>query len=102
MDVTVVTEANIDDVKDGMPIDMGEELRPGCLVWNVIADSGEGGWMAVWPDTDRGAICWGGNSIWGDWDDTDKVLVLDEEAADGRRILVHEDGTAEVVDQPWW
>jgi hypothetical protein len=30
------------------------------------------------------------------------VLVLDDDAPDGRRIIVHEDGAGELVDQPWW
>jgi len=99
---TIVTKENIEQVKYGMPLDQEEELRPGCITWVVVDDRGILGRMTVWPDTGRGAIWWGGNSVWGDWDEDKRVLVLDEDAPDGGRIFIHEDGTEEVTDQPWW
>jgi len=102
MDVVVVTAENIEDAKYGMPLDQAEELRPGCITWPIFDSNGNRGQITIWPDTGRGAVCWGGNSFWGDWYDDSRVIVLDETAKDGSMILVHEDGEEEIVDQPWW
>jgi len=88
----IVTKENIDDIKFDMPLDQAEELRPGCITWTVQDEMGNIGWMTVWPDTDRGAVCWGGNSCWGDWDEDRRVLVLDEFDENGQRIIINEDG----------
>lgn len=74
----LVTRDNIEVVKDSMAaLDQRAELAPGCVTWAIYYEPGsQRGQMTVWPNG-RGAIARGGDSIWGDWDDTAKVLVCD-------------------------
>jgi len=99
----IITEENIIMMKEYvLPLDQRAEIRPGCITWRIMDAEGRIGQMTIWPDTDRGAISWGGNSAWGDWDWNERVLILDEDAQDGRRIIVYEDGSEKLVNQPWW
>jgi len=94
----VVTAENMDEMKEKLPfLDMRAELRPGCFFWDVY-EGGQRGWIAVWPDTGRAAVCWGGNAAWGNWDGDNRVIVLDESAADGETIVVNEKGEEIIVD----
>jgi len=103
IDAIVVTEGNIDEVRFDLPLDQAEELRPGCITWFTVNAEGTPTWITIWPDLYRAAVCWNmGNSAWGDWDDTDRVIVLDETSADGAKIVVDENGNETVEPQPWW
>jgi hypothetical protein len=81
MEAILVTKENINELTCHLPRDQAEHLVPGCLTWSI-----EGGQMTVWPNR-RGAVCCGGKSRWGDWDDWLCALVLDE-----GHILVDVDG----------
>jgi hypothetical protein len=63
-----VTEDNLDEARDACAaIDQENELIPGARTWGILSDgTGERGQMTRWPNG-RGAICNGGDSIWGDW-----------------------------------
>lgn len=81
------------------PLDMRDEVEPGCRFWTIEPSdedgetTGERWTMGVWPDG-RGAICYGGNSHWGDWSEYDGELLLDDTDDDGVRIRVGLDGIA--------
>lgn len=61
--VTEVTSDNLKDAQeDCRPLDIRAELIAGCKYWDI-----DGGWMALWPNG-RGAVCFGGDSTWGDWE----------------------------------
>jgi len=47
-------------------IDQREALSAGCESWSIMYGGGQVGWMTRWPNG-RGAVCWGGDSSWGDW-----------------------------------
>ena len=53
----------------------GEALVSSYLFQTAM---GEPGSIVVCHDLGRGAISFGANTRWGDWDETDEVLTLDE------------------------
>jgi len=62
-----VTPDNLELVRENVPaIDQAERLEPGCETWGIIYRGGQRGQMTRWPDG-RGAVCWGGDSDWGEW-----------------------------------
>lgn len=74
-----VAEANFDEAVEGCkPLDIRDELTIGAKYWDI-----DGGWMALWP-SGRGAVCFGGDSSWGDWDQG--YLLLDDPDPDGASI----------------
>jgi hypothetical protein len=91
MELTVVTGENVDAIGAFMPCDQYAEIVPGCVTWGITHSGGRGGQMTVWPNG-RGAVAWGGNSRWGEWDEERRVLVLDETYDDGKAIIVNEYG----------
>ena len=91
------TEINADNIalaKDGgiVACDQARELEIGCVTWAVLYGS-QRGQMTVWPNG-RGAVCWGSDSVWGDWDAERKILACDERNEDGEPMMVGEDGVA--------
>jgi len=73
-----VTEKNINVVRDLIPADQAKFLKVGCVAWRVFLEDGSMCFMAVWPDSWRGAVSWGSEeSLWGDWDDETDLLSLD-------------------------
>ena len=69
---TIVTAANIDIAREQLPaLDQRAELEIGCETWTF-----DGGCMTIWPNG-RGAVCWNGNSLWGDWNASLRTLSLD-------------------------
>jgi len=46
--------------------DQARELVPGCITWGITYAGGQGGQMTEWP-SGRGAVCFGGDSVWGEW-----------------------------------
>lgn len=59
-----------------LPLDQAEELAVGCITWTFPYD-GLTGHITVWPDLGRAALCYNGDSIWGDWSDAQQVLISD-------------------------
>lgn len=59
---------------DGLPVDQAREWEPDCQTWPIYYAGGQRGQMTVWPNG-RGAVSWGGDSAWGEWDGA--TLVLD-------------------------
>ncbi len=72
-----VTICNEDLMKERVAAgDQAEELVPGCETWGIIYQPGnQRGQMTRWPNG-RGAVCFGGDSQWGDWVD-DKLHIDD-------------------------
>lgn len=74
MNHAIVTTDNIDAVRPHVTaIDQRDELKPGCETWAIT-----GGWMTVWPMEGRGAVMWGADSQWGEWDPNVRTLHLDD------------------------
>ena len=83
--MTIVTTENLDDVRsECVAIDQRDELSPGCETWAIKCTGGQRGQMTIWPYDRRGAVCWGADSSWGDWDADRRILTLDsgEEVAE--------------------
>lgn len=78
---TTVTEENIESLREQLPGDQARELQVGCITWkfDYVASNIEGiiGVMTIWP-CGRGAIEFGGGSLWGEWDYQDEELTIDE------------------------
>lgn len=75
-----VTEENIESLREQLPGDQGRELQVGCITWqfDYVASNIDGiiGVMTVWP-CGRGAIEFGADSFWGEWDYQDEELTTD-------------------------
>lgn len=74
--MSLVTAQNLDLLKSRTPCDIADELIPGCDVWWSHGGHGSKVTLARWPN-DRGAICFGGDSVWGAWC-ADGFLCLDD------------------------
>jgi hypothetical protein len=89
METIFVTEENIGGMEAWMPPDQMAELVPECITWGFLYGEGQRGQMTIWPNG-RGAVEWGGDSHWGQWDDDRMVLILDDGVGivdkDGRMI----------------
>jgi|ADGO01.1.fsa_nt_gi hypothetical protein len=75
----IETQAELDEIKrEGGTTDQLRELCVGAETWFIKTDQGSGR-MSRWPNG-RGAVCFGGDSLWGDWIERDgqQVLLLDE------------------------
>jgi hypothetical protein len=63
----ISTEEELTAVRKAHPaLDQACELCVGAETWGIIYEGGQRGQMSRWP-TSRGAICLGGDSLWGDW-----------------------------------
>lgn len=68
MDMATITEGNIEHTKQMCgAIDQRNELIVGCVTWGIIYEGGQRGQMTRWPNG-RGAVAYGGDSQWGDWE----------------------------------
>ena len=76
MDVIVTTADNLSVVRETLPTDQRGDLVPGCRTWGILMTGGGRGQMTVYP-TQRGALCLGGDSAWGDWDSATRTLSCD-------------------------
>ena len=76
----IVTAENIDEVREDMAAcDQANELEPGCETWGIIYEpGGQRGQMTIWPEDQRGAVCHGADSAWGDWYSNKMMLQLDD------------------------
>jgi hypothetical protein len=73
----LVTADNLETVRVEMAaVDQREELVPGCATWAITYEGGQRGQMTIWPGG-RGAVAWGGDSQWGEWDERTRTLHLD-------------------------
>ena len=83
-----ITADNLYGVKESLPGDQSRELSIGCRTWGIVYEGGQRGQITIWPNG-RGAICFGGDSVWGDWDNVCKWLRTDDGRffdADGKRL----------------
>jgi hypothetical protein len=63
----LVTASNLDDAKASCRAnDQRNELAPGSETWGIIHEGGQRGQMTRYANG-RGAVCFGGDSSWGDW-----------------------------------
>ncbi len=84
IDHTEVTADNLADAQEAcVACDQSAELVPGCITWGIVYDGEQRGQMTRWP-SDRGAVCLGGGSSWGDWDGD--RLVLDDPDEHGNAV----------------
>lgn len=87
-DGCTITPENIETAKeDCPPLDIRAELVPGCTYWRA-----EYGYMAIWP-SGRGAVCFGGDSDWGEWEQG--YLMLDNPDSDGNPVKY--DGNGKLI-----
>lgn len=71
-----VTEDNVADIREAIvALDQRAEIAVGQIIstWPI-----RGGCITVWHRTGRAACATGGNSVWGDWDETRQVIVTDD------------------------
>lgn len=81
MEKHTVTVDNIDSIRETMAaIDQADELIPGCETWGIL-HGGNRGQITIWPNG-RGAVSYGGDSLWGEYDQDTETLTLD----DGGRV----------------
>ena len=92
----IVTEENIEAVRDMICSDQAERLEVGCETWSIIYTGGQSGCMTIWPNG-RGGIMLGGDTDWGDWDDKTETLTLDETDENGSPIVF--DATGDRVSE---
>ncbi|KAK0366151.1 hypothetical protein LTR94_003773 [Friedmanniomyces endolithicus] len=77
-DFIVVTAENLEAVMQAAGSDQAKEFVPGCETWVIRDADGETGRMSRWPDGERGAIHWGADSRWGDWDGHGNLVIDDD------------------------
>ena len=86
--ITIDTESDLEDAREEVStVDQADLLVVGCQTWGVIQADGNRGQMTIWPNG-RGAVCYGGDSDWGDWDPEAETLTLDATDDDGDVIRV--------------
>jgi hypothetical protein len=85
-----VTADNLDEAKDACRAnDQRKELEIGDETWGITYDGGQRGQMSRYNKSGRGAVCFGGDSLWGDWTITGNLSLL---AIDDGENLVDEQG----------
>lgn len=75
-----VSEFNIEAIREQIPSDQAAELEIGCVTWAFEYNASNFevlGRMTIWP-TGRGAIEFGSDSFWGEWDYQDEELTTDD------------------------
>ena len=79
---TLVTADNIDEIREAIPVlDQRAEIEVGRVIstWPIYYQPGnQRGQITVFHDTDRAAVCYGGYSEWGDWNDEEGIIILDD------------------------
>lgn len=111
-DFVIKTQEDLDRVKAGevqeIPRDQQLESAIGCKYWYVrIPGSPSWGCLCHHPTYDRGAYGNGGDSFWGDWEESEvfgERLFLDSSYETGMRMHVYTDGTVETdgkLQHPW-
>ena len=94
----IVTSKNLEDAKNEINAsDQKEEIEAGCECWNIAYSGGCRGWMTIWPSKGRGAVEFGGDSVWGDWDST-RQLLYTEVYRDDNSAIVYDIYGAEAVE----
>lgn len=95
-----VTAENIEEARESMQAgDQRKELEPGCETWGILYQPGsQRGQITVWPHKGRAAVCFGADSLWGDWDPNARTIHLDETAEDGTLIVYDENGDVVPAD----
>jgi len=71
-----INQTNIDTIRETMPADQAKEAQPGCITWKMRR-----GAVTLWPEEQRAAVSYGGDSAWGDYtgsiDNNDLAIHLD-------------------------
>jgi hypothetical protein len=76
MEHHVVTIDNIETISDTMAAgDQSDELCPGDETWGIIYQPGNQRGQMTRYANGRGAVCFGGDSEWGEWDEG--ILTID-------------------------
>ena len=95
----IVTPENLEDAKNELNArDQNNELEVGCEFWTIAYSGGCTGWMTIWPLSGRGAVEFGGDSVWGDWDSTKQLLYTDVYRDDGSAMVYDIYGEEAVAD----
>ena len=68
-----IDQYNIEDMLEEVPPDQRDKLEIGCDTWSI-----QGVTVTLWPREHRAAVCWGGDSVWGDWDEDRQLIYLDD------------------------
>ena len=89
--MTTITADNIDAIREQIAGDQARELEVGCKTWNIAYRGSCSGNFTVWPNG-RGAVEFGGDSVWGDWCDKYQILYTDESDSDGLPVNFDVDG----------
>lgn len=92
-----ITAENIEQMKDQLPGDQARELAIGCRTWGVTYAGSCRGQITVWPNG-RGAVCLGGDSVWGDWGNNAQLLYTEDYDESGRSIAYTTDGEQVALD----
>jgi hypothetical protein len=88
-----VNEDNINAIKDDIDaLDQRGEIGIGQIVstWPIRCANGDRGQITLWHETQRAAICFGGDSLWGDWNPSTSTISTDPDGevydADGKLV----------------
>ena len=81
-----ITADNINAMRDTLPGDQAKEIEIGCRTWPITYGGSCRGQMTVWP-TGRGAVEFGGDSIWGDWAEGEQRLYTEDYDEAGNCIV---------------
>ena len=77
----LVTEANYGRICESIAAaDQKAEVKVGQTIstWPITYENGQRGQMTIFHDVKRGAVAFGGPSIWGYWDDEARILHADD------------------------
>lgn len=87
---TLVTAENIGEAKETLnAADQSKELEIGCEIWLIQHSGSIKGYFTAWPNG-RGAVEFGGDSVWGDL--VGEKLYTEDFNEDGNRIIYDADG----------
>jgi len=74
-----------------MPKDQRRQLTYGDVIsyYRTEEDEDEPLHITIWHNHGRAAACWVWDSEWGNWDEVEQTITLDEPGAYGERIELH-------------
>lgn len=100
LEKVLVTKENIEEIREKVGfVDLREDVKVGRTVSvnRFTHEGGQSGALLVIHERkdgmlNRAGICFGGNSEWGDWRETNQTVWLDDQDADGRAITYDAQG----------
>ena len=90
---TKVTQENAQELREKIQVcDIQEAIVPGAEIeaWDSKI-MGTSHIIVVFHDTGRAAHFAGSDSDWGEWDEKEQVITLDEKYRGGRSIIIDQD-----------